>query len=245
MVREDRELLLQLLLLAGLQRRAAPISLHREREQVGAAQALALVARELGEALAQRGERAVQLVEARGQALGAPVPVEQAAVLVEVEQALVLVLAVHVEEQRRELREVGAAHRRGLDEGSSRPVDLSTRRTMTAPSSGARPRAASHAAASPPAANRDHPRDRRLLRPRADDRGVGAVAEQQPQGADEDRLARARLARQHVQAAGEADLQLLDDRVVVHVQLVKHSAPPPSAAWSAALRRSRAGASAR
>ena len=44
--------------------------------------------------------------------LGAPVPVEQAAVLVEVEQALVLVLAVHVEQQRRELGEVRAGHRR-------------------------------------------------------------------------------------------------------------------------------------
>ena len=49
-----------------------------------------------------------------------------------------------------------------------------------------------------------------------------AVAQQQPHGVDDDRLARARLAREDVQPGAEGEVQFVDDCKIADVQLVQH-----------------------
>ncbi len=121
MVDEDGELLLQLFLFTGLRVKGLDLG-DRVGEKVDPPQPLALVAHELGQALAQGRQGCVQRVEALGELFGARPAVHQPAVVLQVQQRLVLMLAVQVEEESGELVKVGARDRCGLDEERASPV---------------------------------------------------------------------------------------------------------------------------
>jgi hypothetical protein len=75
-----------------------------------------------------------------------------------------------------------------------------------------------------------------LLRSGAHGIRLGPAAEEQVQRVDQDALSRPRLARQHVEAGGEAHLQLLDDGEGPHPQELQHAGNLPEGSDSATLR---------
>ena len=80
----------------------------------------------------------------------------------------------------------------------------------------------------------------------ADEAGVGAFAQRQAEGIDQDRLARARLAGQHRHAGADLQLQRLHDDEVADVDVGQHAPFPvrfirsgrPSRTWCAGYRSS-------
>ena len=72
--------------------------------------------------------------------------------------------------------------------------------------------------------------------PRADQPGVGAIAERQPERVEQDRLARAGLAGQHAKAGLELELEPVDQHDVADGELPQHRRP---VAAGSALRRRR------
>ena len=70
--------------------------------------------------------------------------------------------------------------------------------------------------------------DRRLLLARPHEIGRRPAADEQPDGADEDRLARAGLAGEHVQARLELDLQTIDDGQIADGDEAEHRPEVPS-----------------
>ena len=70
--------------------------------------------------------------------------------------------------------------------------------------------------------------DRRLLLPRPDEIGRGPAADEQPDGADEDRLARAGLAGEDVQARLELELETIDDGQIADGEEAEHRPEVPS-----------------
>ena len=157
---------------------SALISVHRVGEKVRAPKTLPLVAHQLGETFPQRRRaprtgswnRSRQLLRSRP-------AVHQRAVVLQVQERLVLVLPVQVEQERGRTRG-GPSRVTGVDwmKMEPRPLDFSMRRRMTAPSSGSMPCAASHARRLLVAPRRNDARDGGLLRAGADDGGVGLVA---------------------------------------------------------------------
>ena len=165
-VHEDGELLLQLLLLAGLQREGLDL-VHRVGEQVHAAQPLPLVAHELGEPLPQGGERRVQRMEALRESPPCP-PSGRRACGDSPGPAGDWCSCCPCRSKSREENSCRSARVTGVDwmKSDPRPLDFSIRRRMTAPSSGSMPRAASHCGRLRVPRDRDDSRDARLLRPR-------------------------------------------------------------------------------
>ena len=184
---------------------------------------------EEGGLLFARGEEAgmgrPELLHLRG---AVPVAVQQLAVVVGRQQRLVLVLAVHVEQQAGELPQAGQGERRILHEQGplavaphAAPYDDGPLLRLDAlglePGQGLLV-----------ALQADHPRHAGLLGAGPHGLRVGLEAQQQPQGPDQDGLPRPGLAGEDVQPRGEAHLQPLDEGVVGHHQGLKHSAAPPS-----------------
>src|SRR5439155_23479827 len=69
--------------------------------------------------------------------------------------------------------------------------------------------------------------DSRLVRARANEIGAGALAEQEAQCSDDDRLPGARFSRENVEAGRERKCHLLDDCEIADAQLGQHQP-----AWS-------------
>ena len=106
-VREHPVLGLDALLFVGGEGRLVDL-FDREAEKVDLPQPLALAGHELGEARPRRRPPLEQRRHFGGQIFRAAKPVEKLSVVLHVEERLVLVLPVVVEQQGRELLEVGA-----------------------------------------------------------------------------------------------------------------------------------------
>ncbi len=224
---QNRELLFQLLFLAGLELQRLDLR-HRVREQVRTAEALALVSNQFRVPLPQRGEGGIHFVETLRKGLGSGPTVHEGAVILEIQQRLVLVLAVHVEQMRAELVQVRTGHRGGLDEEGAAPAGLQHPSEYDPAFVGADP-----ARGQPGRGLRVVPDGHDaghggFFRSGPYDGGIGLVAQEEPESADEDGLAGTGLTAEDVQTRGELDGQLVDDGEVVDVELLKHSAPPPS-----------------
>ena len=156
-----------------------------------------------------------------GQVDGPGVFVEQAPMGIGLEQGLVLVLAVDVDQQLAQGLEVA--------EGTGRAVDVATAAAFgsdDAPQD-AQPVAGQVAFGQPGVGlgNVDQVEggeDVGLVGAGAYHAAVGAVAQGQAQGIEHDRLARTCLARDHGHAAGDFQVEVFDDGVVVNGQVHQH-----------------------
>ena len=112
-----------------------------------------------------------------------------------IEQHLVLVLAVEIDEVGGQLAQRRARHQRAVDEGAAAALgrDLAPDDQFAA------------------VGVFEDRLDRRLLLPGPDEIRRRAAADEQPDGSDQDRLARAGLAGEHVEARIELDLEAIDD----------------------------------
>ncbi len=124
------------------------------------------------------------------------------------EQSLVIVLAVQLDQTRREI----AKRRRGGQRAVDERATASLRRDLPADD---------HFAV----AGVEDRLDGRDVFARPHEVARRARAKQQSDGFDEDRLAGARFARQDVQAGFELDLDFVDDREVLDAQVAQHGAP--------------------
>ncbi len=239
-VLQAARLLLEALVLAGGQPRVLDL-LDHVPQVVGAALGLGAPRGERAHLLAHRGQLAGRLAYALGLRAGAAEGVEDAALRVAVEQGLRLVLAVQVDEQPPDLGEHAGGHRRAVGPRPRAPAGgdlaLEHHRVLVDLDAALVEQAGQVVAPG----DVERPLDRRPVGARADQVGARPLAEEQPERADDDRLPRPGLAREHVEAAGEREGERLDDREVLDPQFGEHRPILPRTTRPVAAARPRAG----
>ncbi len=193
---------------------------------------------------AERGHRIVapaqlrprdrhRFAEPRFTAVARDERIEDLEVTRRIDEALMLVLARQIHEQPAELGEPRRGRQRAVDVRAAAPaaLDHAADRDFVVDLACGQARAVEHA---------EHTRAQILgdLDDRLDDRLVGsrardvrrrAPAAQQVHRLDDQRLARAGLAREHVHAGAELDLDIGQDREVRDSQMPQHHRPPERA----------------
>ncbi len=225
-VTQPRPLALQLVAFPGAWRDGIDLP-QLAAQVVGAPLALTLGLAQPLQALPGLADRALRGGDPAQLVVVAAEAVQQLEVAVGGEQAVLLVLAVQLQQPLAEL-----AQRR---DGAGRAVDEHARRSAD------RHLAAQHQQAvlvgvdaallqqrtqRPGVGRLEHRLDARAARPASDLRRVGAVAGDQSQRVDQDRLARPGLAGQQVQARTELHGQVLDDRQLTDAQRSQHRVHP-------------------
>ena len=160
-------------------------------------------------------------------------PVEGRALGPGLQEAVLVGLAVHGDQRLGDLGQRGHGHRGSADPGARAPLgrdvagqhdlvvlDLAPGLLHGVAEAGQRPR-------------RDDPLDPRLPGAGAHGAGVGAAAEQQPEGGDDHRLAGTGLTGDHGQPGAELERRGVDDAERADPQLLKHRL----ARWSPLSRR--------
>ena len=130
-----------------------------------------------------------------------------------IEQHLVLVLAMEIHQVRGQLAQRRRRHQGAVEEGA-------------APAALDRDVAADHQLGAGGVLEDGF--DRRLLLPRPHEIRRRPAPDEQPDGAHEDRLARAGLAGEHVQARLELDLETIDDGQIADGDESEHRPEVPS-----------------
>jgi len=218
---EAARFLLQRVFLAG--REGGRLDLVRlEAEVVGALEGVAAAALELGHLPAQVGGGGVRGADVGHQRGVAGVRVEDGALLVAAQQRLVLVLAVQIHQQPPQLAQQGGGGGGAVHPGAAAPlgghlalehehavIDLDSPLVQQP----------GHLVAP---VHLEHALDGRALLARAHHVARRALAQQQRQRADDDRLPRPRLAGQDVQSRAELDGESIDQREVPDAQLGEH-----------------------
>src|SRR2546425_838737 len=212
----------QPLLLARAQPRGVQLG-HLEAQEVLALRAVAPGAAAALEVLPRLAVLGEERGEALAQRLGVGEPVQQVELARGLEQALVLVLAVDLDERVPEALEQADRHRRVVDERAVAAAarELATHHDLALLHRESRlVERGRHAAVG----HGEHRFHGGALGVGADHVGRGAAAARQEEGVDQDGLAGAGLAGEDVEAGGEGDGNVLDDREVSDPQLAQH--PP-------------------
>ncbi len=149
--------------------------------------------------------------------------VKQRALQRRLEQRLLLVLAVDLDQQLAEPAQQAAADRLVVDEGARAAVgrDQAAQHQLVLGGDAVLGEQALHAAVAEVGERRG---DRALRRTLAHQRAVGAPAEREPHGIEQDRLAGAGLAGQHAEAFGELEVEPLDQDDVADHEAGQHGA---------------------
>jgi hypothetical protein len=236
-VLQPPRLLVEPLVLARRQPRVLDL-LDDVAQVVGAALGLGAAGGQGAHLLAHRGQLAGGVAHPVGLRVRAAERVEDPALRVGVEQRLRLVLAVQVDEQAPDLGEHARGHRRAVRPRPRAPpggdLALEHHRVLV----DLQPALVEQAREVVPAGDVEHALDAGAVGAGADELRARALAQQQSERADDDRLARAGLAREHVEPAGEREGQRLDDREVLDPEFGQHAraATPPAGARRRARR---------
>ena len=220
----DGALGLEALVLAGLQARRDNL-VGLEAEQVGAAGELAFVRPQSGELLPRGAQPADGVGDPGGLRLQPGETVENGELRADVEERELLALAVDVDEPLAE----GGQHAEG-DDGAVDAADVAALMVdlprdddlpcVVGGEAGLLQHLAGGAGLG--GGEGEEALDAGLAGLGADQALLGALAEQQADGVDDDGLARARLARQDVEAGSKGELQAVYERVVRDGQDVQH-----------------------
>ncbi len=200
---------------------------HDVPEVVGAALRFGSTLGEVGDLADRRGELGVGLSDARGIGIRAGERVEDSPLRGGVEQRLRFVLSVDVHERASDFGEDARAHGRPVDPRPRAPRgDLALEhhdRIFGVDSVLVEQRANLR-----PLAGVERPLDRGAVGAAPNHVGAGALSEQEPERADDDRLPRPRLARENVESGSERQRERFDDREIPNSQLAQHPTPAPS-----------------
>ena len=139
-----------------------------------------------------------------------------------VEQAALVELAVHLDQQVAELAQKATPTGASLTKARLRPSAVTTRRRTQLASTAIALVLGNSAAAGWSAGSSNSADDGALLGAGAHQAAVAAAAECQAQRVEDDRLAGAGLAGEHGQAAGEAELQAVDQHDVADREALQH-----------------------
>jgi hypothetical protein len=136
-----------------------------------------------------------------------------------IEQDLVLVLTVEIDERPGGVAERGAGDQRAVHERTAAPL---------------RGHLAAHDQLGA-VGGFEHGLDCRRILAGAHQFRAGATADEQADRPDEDRLACAGFAGEHVEAGGEFELQAIDDRQICHAEEPDHRDAHPARGGSSIL----------
>ncbi len=195
---------------------------HEMAQIVGAPLGLSAARRELLDLARDPRERFVRRAHALREWRCTAEQIEDAALRFDIQQRLRLVLPMEVHQRAADLGEHAGGDRTAVHPRSP----AAARRDLALEHH----RSAIHLDAAlveqreqfAPPFGVEHAFHRRLVGARADEIGARALAEQQRQRADNDRFPRARLAGEHVEAAGERQREAVDDREVADAQFDEH-----------------------
>ncbi len=211
----------QLVLLIRLQPRGLQLA-HLEAEQVLALGAVALGGAQVRQLLARHSILGVEGRHAVPQRFHPREAIENLELRPGLGEALVLVLAVHLDEMVAQPLQERHGHRRIVHEGAvaARTDQLPSDDDL--PVLGPEPRLLQDLPGGAARVHGEHALDPCDLRVAPDGVGLGACTPQEEHGIDEDGLARPRLAGQDVQARGEWHGDVLDHGQVTNTKLAEH-----------------------
>ena len=147
--------------------------------------------------------------------------VEQQAMLAGVEQAGLRELAVHLDQQIAKLAQEPGADRDVVDEGAAAAVGV--QRAAQDQLVGRHVVLGQELEGRVVACHLELGADRPLLRPGADERALGAAAQRQTQGVEQDRLAGPGLAGERGEPLSQIELEPLDQHDVADLEAPQHS----------------------